>query len=62
VTLLTVKPLVPLKVVFPDIVITLAVSVMPGVNFVVTEAAGVLVLSGKVIPALPPAVMVIYIP
>jgi len=35
---------------------------MLGVNFVVTELAGVFVLSGKVMPALPPAVMVIYIP
>jgi hypothetical protein len=56
-----VTPFVPEKLAFL-IVITLAVSVMYGVNCVVTQAAGVFVPLGKVIPLEPPADIVIITP
>jgi hypothetical protein len=56
---LTTKPVVPLNEVLGLIVITLAVSVIPGERYVVTALAGIVVESGKTIPELPPAVIVI---
>jgi hypothetical protein len=61
VLLFTITPVVPLKLA-ALMVRTLPASVIPGDKKVVTFAAAKFVLSGKVMPLLPPATIVIIYP